>query len=97
MIVLKIVGKIFLLPILLALFILGMVIAVIGGIYHLIHGFFWALMIIAVILFAVFKMWQNVIMGIAFMPASLMIVTMLDSLSSLIGGAVGRVIALLRS
>ena len=54
-------------------------------------------MIIAVILFAVFKMWQNVVMGIAFMTASLMIVTMLDSLSSLIGGAVGRVIALLRS
>ncbi len=97
MAVLRIVGKIFLLPILLVLFILGLIFTVIGGIYHLLHGFFWALMVIAVILFAAFGMWQNVVMGIAFMTASLVIVVFLDSMPSLIGCAIGMVAALLRS
>lgn len=97
MAVLKIVGKIFLVPVLLALFLLGLVIAAVGGIYQLLHGVLWGLLIILIVLFAVFGMWQNVIFGIVLMSVSLIIVTALDGLSALIGSAVGSVLGLLRA
>jgi hypothetical protein len=95
--VLKIVGKIFLVPVLLALFLLGLVIAAVGGIYQLLHGLLWGLLIILIVLFSVFGMWQNVIFGIVLMSVSLIIVTALDGLSALIGSAVGSVLGLLRA
>lgn len=94
---LKIVGKIFLVPVLLALFLLGLVIAAVGGIYQLLHGLLWGLLIILIVLFSVFGMWQNVIFGIVLMSVSLIIVTALDGLSALIGSAVGSVLGLLRA
>lgn len=94
--VLKIVGKIFLVPVLLALFLLGLIIAAVGGIYQLLHGLLWGLLIILIVLFGVFGMWQNVIFGIVLMSVSLIIVTALDGLSALIGSAVSSVLGLLR-
>ena len=77
------------------LFILSIAVAVIGGIYGVIHGLFWALMIFAVILAALFGMWPQAIAFAIFMGLSLVVVLALKGLTALLGGAIGTVAALL--
>jgi hypothetical protein len=95
MFLLKLIGKILLIPVLIVLFVLNIAVAVIGGIYGVIHGLFWVLMIFAVILAALFGMWPQAIAFAIFMGLSLIVIQALNGLAALLGGAMGMVAALL--
>jgi hypothetical protein len=95
MFVVKLIGKLFLIPVIVALFLLNLAVAIIGGIYGVVHSFFWGLMIIAIILFACFGMWPQAIFFFVFMMMSLLVVAMFEVISATLGGVMGTMAALL--
>lgn len=95
MFMVKLVRKLLLLPVLLALFVLYIVVAIIGGVYGVIHNLFWGIMVLAIILAACFGMWPQLIEFAVFMAMSMVIVALLEVLNAFLGGSVGKVAAML--
>lgn len=95
MFMVKLIGKLLLLPVLLALFVLYIVVAIIGGVYGVIHSLFWGIMVFAIILAACFGMWPQAIAFAIFMGLSLIVVLTLEGLTVFMGGAIGTVVTML--
>jgi hypothetical protein len=93
MFMVKLVRKLLLLPVLLALFVLYIVVTIIGGVYGVIHSLFWGIMVLAIILAACFGMWHQVIGFAVFMAMSMVIVALLEILHAFFGGAIESVAA----
>ncbi len=91
MFMVKLVRKLLLLPVLLALFVLYIVVAFIGGVYEVIHNLFWGIMVLAIILAACFGMWHQVIGFAVFMAMSMVIVALLETMTIALRGALETV------
>jgi uncharacterized membrane protein len=90
MFVVKLIGKLLLIPVIVLLFALNLAVATIGGIYGVIHSLFWGLLAIIVFLFACFGMWPQAVLFFVVMMMSLLVVTMFELISTSLGGALGK-------
>lgn len=86
MFMVKLVRKLLLLPVLLALFVLYIVVASIGEVYGIIHSLFWGIMVLAIILTVCFGMWHQVIGFTVFMAMSMVIVALLEVMHAFLRG-----------
>lgn len=93
--VLKAVGKLMLLPVILLIFICQLFVAVVQGIYGVIHAFFWIFMIFLILIALFTASWPQLILFVLLAMCSLAIVNFFELIQMALGALRNGVIGLL--
>lgn len=95
--VLKAIGKMLLLPVILFILICQLFVAVVQGVYGLIHVLFWILLIFMILVALFTASWPQLIIFICFAMLSLAIVNLFELIQTALGAArLGMIGLLLR-